>query len=52
MADEDVKKVVRKGIASLDRATTWIKKEKRRCGNKPCAMPAPPGDFSNVGIKK
>jgi len=48
----EVQKVTKKGIKSLDRATAWIEKEKKRCGNKPCAMPAPPGDFSNVGLKK
>ena len=49
-AEGDIKKVVSKGIKSLDRATAWIEGEKKRCGNVPCPMPT--GDFDNVGFTK
>jgi len=54
MADDytakEAKKVARRGMESLDRATAWVKRARKQCGNIPCPMPE--GDFGNIGFKK
>ncbi len=53
MADDytakSAQRITKVGMKSLDRAILWIKKERKKCGNKPCRIGE--GEFDNVGFK-